>query len=102
MAEKKYLKGSGKSFTFDDGNEILNFSIVPSQLIEFLKEVNKQRAADGEEPSEYLNIVVAKKAKPGQWGDTHYAYVRPYFTPKKKKPTQGNAASGGDGDELPF
>jgi len=76
--EKRYCRGSGKRFVFRDGGEILNISIVPSQLVEYLEQVNKERVAQGEKESDFLNIQVAERKTPGEWGDTHYTYVRPY------------------------
>jgi hypothetical protein len=98
MADKKYCNGSGKVFKFDDGGSILNLSIQPEQLVEYLAELNKERAAEGEEPTKYLNLSVARKREPGKYGDTHYAYVRPFKPSKKKEATQGKE----DTDELPF
>jgi hypothetical protein len=77
--EKRYCRGSGKQWTFQDsGNSILNLSIHPGQLAELLVQVNKERVAQGVKESEFLTIQVAEKQTPGEWGDTHYAYVRPY------------------------
>jgi hypothetical protein len=77
--EKRYCKGSGKKYVFEDsGNEIINLSVNPSQLAELLVQVNKERESQGQKTSDYLTIRIAEKRTPGEWGDTHYAYVQPY------------------------
>jgi hypothetical protein len=82
--EKRYCRGSGKEFIFEDDGQIINLSVVPAQLVEYLEQVNKERVAQGEKESDFLNIQIARKRTPGEWGDTHYSYVRPFKKYVKK------------------
>jgi hypothetical protein len=107
--EKRYCKGSGKQFTFQDsGNTILNLSVNPAQLAELLIQVNKERVEQGQKESDYLTIQVAEKREVGEWGDTHYAYVRPYKAykgggsdSKPKAAPKGKKKASGE-DKMPW
>jgi hypothetical protein len=108
--EKRYCRGSGKKYTFEDGGEIINLSVVPSQLAEYLVQVNKERVEQGEKESEFLTIQIAQKRTPGEWGDTHYSYVRPYkkYTKKDSGSTKSSPKKttrkkkDENGDEMPW
>lgn len=73
MAEKIYVKCSAKQRTFDNGGSVINLGFKVDELIEFARQHRNQGG--------YLNLVVAERRTPGQYGDTHTVYLDTY-TPK--------------------
>jgi hypothetical protein len=99
--DKTYCKGSGKVFKFQNGGEVINLSVVPAQLVELLEVVNKQRGKEGYDPTEYLQLNIAEKREVGKYGDTHYAYVRP-FKPSAKGGSSKKSTTGNEDNKLPW
>ena len=73
MADKVYLKCQAKAHTFTNGGQIIKLSIAASELRAF-SDAHANQAG-------YVNLVVAERREPGQYGDTHYVYLDA-FTPK--------------------
>lgn len=104
MAEKKYLSGSGKEITFDDGNSIINIYIDLDDAKEKGLIFKTPKGKNG------LAFTLAKKSEVGEYGDTHYMYhkdraasssgakkaVVKTAAPTAKAPSQSSS------DDLPF
>jgi hypothetical protein len=107
---KHYVKGSAKEITFSDGNSLFNISINLEDA-KAQGAINKFTAKDGT-VTNYLNISLAKRQEPAEWGDTHYVYYSEVVDDAKAGKSK-SAKSGkpkkkldldddDDGDELPF
>lgn len=87
MAEQKtYVKCSAKEHTFQDGGKILKLSFSVAELIKFAEQHKNEKG--------YLNLIVAARREPGQYGDTHCVSLDTW------KPKAGSAPK--DSSKVPF
>lgn len=93
MADKKYLRGSAKQVSFNNGGSIINLSFNIKELIDL--------AGGGD----WINITVADRRQEDKYGNTHYCYLNEWKPEKGKqvggKGPSGNGDSADDGI-LPF
>lgn len=75
MSDKTYLKGSAKERQFGNGGSVINIGVKAEDLIAFAKAHANERG--------WVNLTVAQRKTPSQYGDTHSVYLDDY-TPKPK------------------
>ena len=98
MAEpKKYLRCSAKEKVNEWGQKLL-IGVKADDLIQFARDNANDRG--------YVNLVVAPRKEPGQYGDTHSVYLDTYIKSSGKVgPTTTTRQAVGYGrhdDEAPF
>lgn len=76
MADKTYLKCSAKRRDFDNGGHVIKVGVKVDELIAFARQHGNQGG--------YLNLVMAERRAPGQYGDTHTVYLDDY-TPRPRE-----------------
>jgi hypothetical protein len=96
--DKIYAPVNAKEKVFQDGGNIINFGGKADKLIAFIEQ---HKNAKG-----YINLVMARRKTPGQYGDTHTVYLSTW-TPKDEPadpPPQRSPenVSQEDGQSLPF
>ena len=90
--EKTYIKGSAKSFTFDNGGTIIRLGLNADQI----KELANDKG--------WVNVVVKEKREVDEYGNTHYMELdtwKPSEDAKSSKTAKPKASKKVD-DDLPF
>lgn len=98
MAEpKKYLKASAKEKVNEWGARLL-IGVKADDLIQFARENANERG--------YVNLVVAPRKEPGQYGDTHSVYLDTWVKSSGREgtvtTTRQAVGYGRSDDDAPF
>lgn len=92
----KYLKGSAKQVSFNNGGSIINISLKKSEIAE-LPDTN-----------DYVKISVIERRETDQYGNTHYVIENTYQpksdspAPTRKPDAPSRPSNNKSEDDLPF
>lgn len=79
MAEKNYIKGSAREFTFSNGGSNINLSLSLDALTAIANDKG------------YVNITVAPRQEADRYGNTHSVFENTYKPDEKKTPVRSAA-----------
>jgi hypothetical protein len=90
--DTNYIRGSARKFTFDNGGETLNVSLN-------LEDLQSLPSIKG-----YVQITIAERKSPDQYGNTHYIKENTFKADKTKgSPKKEDFdSSPEETDDLPF
>lgn len=98
--DKKYLRGNARAKKFENGGEVVNFSINIKDMLSGLENQGhsiEEFANDGG----WVNLTITEKQKKDQWGNTHSCYLNEWKPdPDYKKPATSESPI--DKGDVPF